>query len=103
MANTDGKAIAIADLEALGLQMENARIGSDADIQSIGLIDVSNICRNKQQRGRKATTDLSVQSLEISEALEVGGIAVSQHRPQQKPTSVQTTSKVMPLAATMRG
>ena len=75
-ANTDGKAIAIADLEALGLQMEDARIGGDADIQSIGLIDVSNITAETNSSGEaEATTDLSVLSLEISEALEVGGIA----------------------------
>ena len=75
-ANTDGKAIAIADLEALGLQMEDARIGGEADIQSIGLIDVSNITAETNSSGEaEATTDLSVLSLEISEALEVGGIA----------------------------
>ena len=34
-ANTDGKAIAIADLEALGLQMENARIGGDATFKAL--------------------------------------------------------------------
>ena len=56
--------------------MENARIGGDADIQSIGLIDVSNITAETNSIGEaKATTDLSVLSLEISEALEVGGIA----------------------------
>ena len=74
--NTDGKAIALADLEALGLQMENASIGGDAIIQSIGLIDVSNVTAETNSNGEaKATTDLSVLSLEISEALEIGGNA----------------------------
>ena len=73
--NTDGKAIALADLEALGLQMENASIGGDAIIQSIGLIDVSNVTAETNSNGEaKATTD-SVLSLEISEALEIGGNA----------------------------
>ena len=74
--NTDGKAIALADLEALGLQMENARIGGDADIQSIGLIDVSNVTAETNSSGEaKATTDLSVLSLEINEAHQIGGNA----------------------------
>ena len=75
-SNTDGDAIAVADLEALGLQMENASIGGEANIQSIGLIDVSNITAETNSSGEaKATSDLSVLSLEISDALEVGGSA----------------------------
>ena len=55
--------------------------------------------RNKQQRKQKLQQIFSTNSRNYTRSRR---IAVSQHRPQQKPTSVQTTSKVMPLAATMR-
>ena len=74
--NTDGDAIAKADLEALGMQIENGSIGGDANIQTVGLIDISNISAETTSSGEAvATAEIAVNSLEVTDGLIVGGKA----------------------------
>ena len=56
------------------MQIENGSIGGDANIQTIGLIDISNISAETTSSGEAvATAEITVNSLEVTDGLIVGG------------------------------
>ena len=58
------------------MQIENGSIGGDANIQTIGLIDISNISAETTSSGEAvATAEIAVNSLEVTDGLVVGGKA----------------------------
>ena len=58
------------------MQIENGSIGGDANIQTIGLIDISNISAETTSSGEaKANAEITVNSLEINDGLTVKGNA----------------------------
>ena len=58
------------------MQIENGSVGGDANIQTIGLIDISNISAETTSSGEAvATAEIAVNSLEVTDGLIVGGKA----------------------------